>query len=106
MIWLAWFSSRQYSVISRIREEYAFKYATALAYEGYKEASSNVDERLEFKLLKLAIANMGDNPTKVYNYKNASSPFDSIIEAISSISFKGKNDQVEVEGSLNKSNSD
>jgi len=53
LVWLGWFAAKQYSYISRIREDYAFKYAASMAYEGHKKATREVDPDLERVLLEL-----------------------------------------------------
>lgn len=36
-IWIAWSNSQRNNYLVRIREDYAFKYASAMAFEGYKK---------------------------------------------------------------------
>ncbi len=43
-IWLGWFSAVQYGYVSRVREDYAFKFAASMAFEGYKKEAREVDE--------------------------------------------------------------
>jgi hypothetical protein len=67
LIWLGWMSAKQYGYVSRIREDYSFKYASALAFEGYKkEATEGHPEVLE-DLLKVATENMALNPLRIYS---------------------------------------
>ena len=44
LIWLGWMSAKQYGFTSRIREDYSFKYASALAFEGYKKEAAEVNK--------------------------------------------------------------
>jgi hypothetical protein len=69
LIWLGWFAARQFSYLSRIREDYAFKYAAAMAYEGHKKATREVDEDLERVLLEFSLFNMSQNPIRIYSEK-------------------------------------
>lgn len=64
-IWLAWVYTNKVGHLSRIREDYSFKYAAAMAYEGYKRNCDDGDE-LSRRLLELSIENMGANPTRLY----------------------------------------
>ena len=66
LIWLGWFAARQYSFTSRIREDYAFKSAAAMAYEGHKKAARETDESLEKVLLEFSLFNMAQNPIRLY----------------------------------------
>jgi len=66
LIWLGWFAAKQYGYISKIREDYAFKSAAAMAYEGHKKAAREVDKNLERVLLELSLYNMAQNPIRLY----------------------------------------
>lgn len=65
-IWLAWFASRQYGHISKLREDYAYKAAAAMAFEGYKREASEAGDDMQAKLLDTAINQLGDNPIRIY----------------------------------------
>lgn len=69
LIWLAWMSARQYGYISRIREDYSFKFATAMAFEGYKKQAQEINDELLNQLLKQAIETVGQNPIRLYSSK-------------------------------------
>ncbi|MCK9205161.1 MAG: hypothetical protein M0P58_12110 [Bacteroidales bacterium] len=43
-VWLGWFCAKQYGFTIRIREDYAFKYAVSMAFEGYKNETKEIDE--------------------------------------------------------------
>ena len=84
-VWLGWFSAKQYGYTSRIREDYSYKEASAMSFEGYKREANEVDEEMLKKLLEQSINNLGDNPIRIYNgHDNHPSPthelFDSIIK--------------------------
>lgn len=70
LIWLGWFSARQYGFTSRLREDYAYKEASAKSFEGYKREAKEVDPEMLKKLLEQAIKNLGDNPIRIYEGKN------------------------------------
>lgn len=81
LVWIAWSNSKKYGFLSRIREDYAFKYAAAMAFEGYKKHASEYSD-LEEQLLIVSIANMGNNPIRLYDTKtNHASPFNEMIES-------------------------
>jgi len=69
-VWLGWFSARQYGFTSRLREDYAYKEASAKSFEGYKREAKEVDPEMLKKLLEQAITNLGDNPIRIYEGKN------------------------------------
>lgn len=66
LIWLGWFAAKQYGYTSKIREDYAFKSAAAMAYEGHKKAAREVDHELERSLLELSLINLSQNPIRLY----------------------------------------
>jgi hypothetical protein len=74
LIWLGYFSGSRYSYIEKVREDYAFKEATALSFEGFKTETSNVDKELLSQLLSISIENFGQNPIRLYDKKNSVSP--------------------------------
>lgn len=67
LIWLGWFAAKQYSYISKIREDYAFKFAAAMSYEGHKKATREVDSDLEKVLLEFSLFNLSQNPIRLYS---------------------------------------
>lgn len=82
-IWLGWFSARQHGFTSRLREDYAYKEASAKSFEGYKREAKEVDEEMLKKLLEQAIKNLGDNPIRVYDgHDNHPSPTHELIDNI------------------------
>lgn len=65
-IWLGWYAGKQYGYTVRVREDYSFKYACAVAYEGFKKAADAEDSRLGQVLLELSMLNMSQQPLRVY----------------------------------------
>lgn len=81
VIWLGWFSAKQYGYTSRLRQDYAYKEASAKAFEGYKREASNVDPAMLKSLMETAIKNFGDNPIRIYNgHENHASPLHELFE--------------------------
>lgn len=64
-IWLSWIYTNKVGHLSRIKEDYSFKYAAAMAFEGYKQNCEEGSE-LANRLLELSIENMGTNPIRLY----------------------------------------
>ena len=70
-VWLAWFSALKFSQLGRLREDYKFKVATALALDGYRKQAAEVNPELAEKLLDLAISNFGENPLRLLTKDSA-----------------------------------
>lgn len=80
-IWLGWFAAKQYGYTSRLREDYAYKEASAKSFEGYKREASQVDSEMLRNLMDTAIKNLGDNPIRIYSgHENHASPLHEILE--------------------------
>lgn len=79
LIWLGWFSARQYGHALRLIEDYAFKEASALAFIGYqREMTSDVDM---IKLLReSAIRNFGSEPARVFVKADPASPLHELLD--------------------------
>ncbi len=62
--WTAWFSSKKYSYLSSIQDDYRYKYALAMAYEGYSEEVMKLNNHSELSALLLGklIENISQNP--------------------------------------------
>lgn len=82
-IWIAWTNGQRNSYLVRIREDYAFKYASAMAFEGYKKQVQEVDEGLQKRLLELAIENMGSNPIRIFDKAVKVSPAQELFSGLS-----------------------
>ncbi|WP_146047134.1 hypothetical protein [Aeromonas bestiarum] len=83
IIWLAWFSAKQYSHISRLREDYAYKSAVAMAYHGYKDETQGGDNGMHDKLLENIIFHFSENPVRLYEKHEASSPLEDFLRKLS-----------------------
>lgn len=80
-IWLGWFSAKQYGYTSRLREDYAYKEASAKSFEGYKREANLVNPEMLKNLMDTAIKNLGDNPIRIYSgHENHASPIHEILE--------------------------
>ncbi len=85
LVWLGWYSARQYGFTVRIMEDYAYKYAVSVAYEGFKKAVGETDPKLKQALLELSMFNMGNSPMRVFMQKNngvKGLPLEEALEAV------------------------
>lgn len=83
LIWGAWFSAKQFSFSAKLQENYSFKVASAIAFNGYKEAAEKINNDLLEKLTLAAINNFSENPSRIYgNPSDASSPFEDLIKSV------------------------
>lgn len=82
-VWLAWMSAKQYGYLSRIREDYAYKYASAMAFEGYKKHAVEAEVDLLNELLSISIANLSQNPIRLFQSKdNHASPINELVKEV------------------------
>lgn len=81
LIWLGWFAVKQYGYTTRLREDYAYKEASAKSFEGYKREAGQVDAEMLKRLLETAIENLSQNPIRIYDgHDNHGSPFQELLE--------------------------
>lgn len=69
-VWLGWFCAKQYGFTSRIMEDYSYKYAVSMAFEGYRKATKEIDTDLQLKLLEMTILNISNSPLNIYETSN------------------------------------
>lgn len=81
LIWLGYFSGSRYSYVEKVREDYAFKEATALSFEGFKTETMGVDKDLLGQLLTISIENFGQNPIRLYDKKTNISPASDVLNS-------------------------
>lgn len=82
-VWLGWFCAKQYGFTSRIMEDYSYKFAVSMAFEGYKNSTKDIDEDLQLKLLELTIYNISKNPLSIYETKsNHGTPIHELMEQL------------------------
>jgi len=83
LVWLAWMSAKQYGYVARIREDYSFKYATAMAFEGYKKHAQEINDKLLEQLMSQAIEAVGQNPIRLYsNGGDHASPVHEVVDKV------------------------
>ncbi|WP_243303975.1 hypothetical protein [Geothrix oryzisoli] len=85
VVWLAWFAARQYGFANKSREDYAFKYSSAMAYEGYRKAVRETQNKeLEQVLIEIAMYNMALHPIRLYAAAQSdhASPFSAFLDQV------------------------
>ncbi len=80
LIWGAWFSAKQYTHLSRLREDYAYKVAIAMTYHGYKDEANSIDGKMGEKLLDTIVTQFSDNPVRLYQNNNHASIVEAMIK--------------------------
>ncbi len=65
LLWLAWYCASKAGTAQRIAEDYAFKVAAAMAFEGYKKEVEG-DDQLKAALLAKTVETFGENPIRLY----------------------------------------
>ncbi|MBB5039834.1 hypothetical protein [Prosthecobacter dejongeii] len=86
LIWLGWFSAIQYGNVLRLKEDYAFKEATSMAFAGYRDHMEHLREVDDSdagnalnKLALVTISILGNDPLRLLQGQSAdASPLDKI----------------------------
>ncbi|WGE55854.1 hypothetical protein NYR70_04025 [Actinobacillus equuli subsp. equuli] len=79
---VAWIKSKERAYLFRLREDYGYKYSSAMAFEGYRKQVQEQSPELEEQLLQIAVDNLGANPTKVFEKDLQSTPIETIIDSV------------------------
>ncbi|HDR1873471.1 TPA: hypothetical protein QB626_002045, partial [Pasteurella multocida] len=79
---IAWLKAKERAYLFRLREDYNYKYSSAMAFEGYKKQVQEQDPALHQQLLQIAVDNLGVNPTKVFERDLKSTPLETIIDGV------------------------
>ncbi len=82
LIWLAWFSGRQFGHASKLRQDYSYKSAIAMAYQGYKEEANGASSDMHGKLLENIVLHFSENPVRLYERCDSASPLEEILNKI------------------------
>lgn len=97
-VWLAWFCSRQYGFSTRIREDYAYKYAISMAFEGYKNETKDINADLLERLVELTILNAARCPERIFNTRtNHGSPYNEMFESLTKTIFAKNGKEIKEE---------
>lgn len=68
-VWIAIFSSHKFGIVSRLEDDYAYKEAVSVAYEGYKKQMESLDSKSADavkKLAELVLHTLSLHPLRVY----------------------------------------
>jgi hypothetical protein len=86
-------------------EDYSYKYAVSMAFEGYKKATKEIDQDLQVKLLEMTIYNISNNPLSIYETdNNHGTPYHELLKDFPrTFSFKKKAGIIETEAKLGES---
>jgi len=101
-VWLGWFCAKQYGFTSRIMEDYSYKYAVSMAFEGYKKSTKDIDEDLQLKLLEMTIYNISNNPLNIYETEtNHGTPYHEFLKNLpNTFAIKKKINNIETEAKI------
>lgn len=92
LIWLGWFSAIQYGNVLRLKEDYAFKEATSMAFAGYRDHMEHLREVDDTdagnalnKLALVTISILGNDPLRLLQGQTSdASPLDKISSLLKS----------------------
>lgn len=93
--WFTWFSSKQFSYIKQLHDEYRYKYVLSKSYFAYrKEAENLVTDNKEalLLLLKCVIANISISPVQSVR-PDVHTPFSEILNTVSKVPLKSTDDK-------------
>jgi DNA repair exonuclease SbcCD ATPase subunit len=86
LIWVAWFSARQYGFASKIQEDYDFKVAIARSYEAYKKEATELDPKFKEKLFDSVVNTFSENPLRIYKIQSdPGTPLHEITDSVSKL---------------------
>lgn len=95
LCWFTWFSSKQFSYIKQLHDEYRYKYVLSKSYFAYrKEAENLVTDNKEalLLLLKCVIANISTSPVQSVR-PDVHTPFSEILNTVSKVPLKSTDDK-------------
>lgn len=86
-LWLIWLASKRILHISQLKEDYAFKAATASSYIAYEQTATKIDSTLRRKLLEILITRFNEHPLKIADRETPSSPLHEFAKLLGSRAF-------------------
>lgn len=75
----AWFSTRRLGYLFKLREDYAYKAATAIAFEGYRDQAAKYDENMEAQVIESVLKRFEEPPLRLMADPVRSSPISEYI---------------------------
>lgn len=83
LIWLAFFSAKSYTHSNRLIEDYSYKCAIAMAYEGYKKEAKEHGDLMSMELMSSSLKHFADNPVRLYEKNgDCTSPLTEALEKV------------------------
>ncbi|MBP4045977.1 hypothetical protein [Chromobacterium violaceum] len=79
-VWMAWLATKQLTERFRISEDYAYKAAVSMAYQGYKQVASDIGEEHVGKLFDKTLDTIGQHPLRHLNSKIYGSPWHEALD--------------------------
>lgn len=64
-VWLGWVATKQIGQRFRLSEDYAYKAALSMAYEGYRAEASKIDPALQSRLFSSALSRLDELPLRL-----------------------------------------
>ena len=83
LLWLAWFAGRQFGHASKLRQDYIYKSAVAMAYQGYKVEATEAKSYMHEKLLENIVSQFSENPVRLYEKIESSTPLEEVLKKLS-----------------------
>jgi hypothetical protein len=84
LTWFTWFSSKQFSYIKQVRDEYEYKYALSKSYLSYRKEAEDLSgtDKKELLLLLLGsvINNIATSPVQSVK-SDCHTPFSEVLSA-------------------------
>ncbi|MEN7431837.1 hypothetical protein VA599_13835 [Chromobacterium sp. TRC.1.1.SA] len=79
-VWMAWLATKQLTERFRISEDYAYKAAVSMAYQGYKQLASDIGEEHVGKLFDKTLDTIGQHPLRHLSGKIYGSPWHEALD--------------------------
>ncbi|HCV70536.1 MAG TPA: hypothetical protein DHE23_01625 [Agrobacterium sp.] len=78
-IWFAWVATKQIVTTLKLAEDYAFKAAVSMAYEGYRNEATQIDPLLRHRLFASALDRLEEAPIRLMDKEIHGSPLQEIL---------------------------
>lgn len=102
LAFIAWLSNKRNAYLFRLREDYAYKYASAMAFEGYKKQVQEHNQEMMEQLLKIALDNLGEKPHRVFDKEIRANPTDELVVTLKDLVQTTKNEVKDVTSTVSE----
>ncbi len=89
--WGAWFATRRLGYLFKLKEDYAYKAATAIAFEGYRDKAEKYDGDIELQVFKSVLQRFEEAPLRLLTDPIRSSPISEFLNSKALINFIKQN---------------